>query len=135
MPLRASMSLLVCLDLEQAVLVEGLTAVRVGQAWVLQNLCYRAADQRLYFRVRDSTTLLLHENSRHILFSVPVQPGLCWTWSETPKTGFVFTRRYSQPLSTLLTETKISLIESETPQHRQSHITNYTIALKQLFYV
>ena len=26
--------------------------------------------------------------------SVAEQPGLCWTWPETPKTGFLMTRLY-----------------------------------------
>ena len=40
----------------------------------------READQRLCFRYTDSKILLL---------PVTVQPGLCGTWSETRKTGFL----------------------------------------------
>ena len=40
----------------------------------------RVADQRLCFRYMDSTIPLLHKSD------------LCWTWSETPKTGFLRTR-------------------------------------------
>ena len=54
----------------------------------------READQRLCFRYTDSTIPLLpkSEISSILLSSVAVQPGLCRTWSETPKTGFLATR-------------------------------------------
>ena len=54
----------------------------------------READHRLCFRYMDST-ILLHpkfEISSLEMFSVAVQPGLCRTWSITPKTGFLTTR-------------------------------------------
>ena len=59
-----------------------------------QFRCNREADQRLCFRYTDSTISLLpnYEISSLQSSSVVVQPGLCWTWSETPKTGFL-TRR------------------------------------------
>ena len=55
---------------------------------------YREADQRLCFRYMDSTIPLLskYEITNLSPSSVAVQPGLCWTWSETPKTGFLTTR-------------------------------------------
>ena len=48
------------------------------------------ADQRLCFRYTDSTIPLLHKSEISSVqpSSVVVQPGLCRTWSETPKTGF-----------------------------------------------
>ena len=54
----------------------------------------READQRLCFRYTDSSIPLLPncEFSSLQPFSVAVQPGLCRTWSETPKTGFLRTR-------------------------------------------
>ena len=54
----------------------------------------READQRLCFRYMDSTIPLLSKSEIFSLYpsSVAVQPGLCRTWSETPKTGFL-TRR------------------------------------------
>ena len=54
----------------------------------------READQRLCFRYTDSTIPLLpkSEISSLLAFSVTVQLGLCRTWSETPKTGFLRTR-------------------------------------------
>ena len=54
----------------------------------------READQRLCFRYTDSTIPLLpkSEISNLLQFSVAVQPDLCRTWSETPKTGFLTTR-------------------------------------------
>ena len=54
----------------------------------------READQRLCFRYMDSTIPLLPncQISRFQPSSVAVQPGLCRTWSETPKTGFLRTR-------------------------------------------
>ena len=54
----------------------------------------RGADQRLCFRYTDSTISLLPKyviSSFHPS-SVAVQPGLCGTWLETPKTGFLITR-------------------------------------------
>ena len=50
----------------------------------------READQRLCFCYTDSTIplLLKSEISRVLVSSVAVRPSLCWTWSETPKTGF-----------------------------------------------
>ena len=57
----------------------------------------READQRLCFRYKDSTIPLLPKYEISILqsFSVVVQPGLCRTWLETPKTGFLTTRLIS----------------------------------------
>ena len=54
----------------------------------------READQRLCFRYIDSTIPILSKSEIASLqpFSVAVQPGLCGTWSETPKTGFLTTR-------------------------------------------
>ena len=50
----------------------------------------KGADQRFCFRYIDRTVPLLSksENSSFLPFSVAVQPGLCPTWLETPKTGF-----------------------------------------------
>ena len=54
----------------------------------------READQRVCFRYTDSTIPLLpkYEILSLLPSSVAVQPGLCRTWSETPKTGFLTTR-------------------------------------------
>ena len=54
----------------------------------------READQRLCFRYSDSTIplLLKSEISSFYLSSVAAQAGLCQTWSETPKTGFLTSR-------------------------------------------
>ena len=54
----------------------------------------READQRLCFRYTDSTIPLLpiYKISSLLPSSETVQPGLCRTWSETPKTGFLTTR-------------------------------------------
>ena len=52
------------------------------------------ADQRLCFRYTDSTIPLLSKSEISSLqpSSAAVQPGLCRTWSKTPKTGFLRTR-------------------------------------------
>ena len=54
----------------------------------------READQRLCFHYTDSTIPLLSKYEISSLWpsSVAVQPGLCRTWSEIPKTGFLTTR-------------------------------------------
>ena len=54
----------------------------------------READQRLCFRYTDSTIPLLPKSKISSLqsSSVVVQSGLCRTWSETPKTGFLTMR-------------------------------------------
>ena len=54
----------------------------------------READQRLCFRYMDNTIPLLPKSEISSLWLSPVavQPGLCQTWSETPKTGFLTTR-------------------------------------------
>ena len=54
----------------------------------------READQRLCFRYMDSTIPLFSKTKISSLkpSSVAVQPGLCRTWSEIPKTGFLTTR-------------------------------------------
>ena len=54
----------------------------------------READQCLCFHCTDSTISLLPKYKISSLqpSSVAVQPGLCGTWSETPKTGFLTTR-------------------------------------------
>ena len=52
------------------------------------------ADQRLCFPYKDSTIPLLPKYEISSLWpsGVVVQPGLCGTWSETPKTSFLTTR-------------------------------------------
>ena len=52
------------------------------------------ADLRLCFRYMDGTIPLLPKSEISSLYpsSVAVQPGLCRTWSETPKTSFLTTR-------------------------------------------
>ena len=52
------------------------------------------ADQRLCFRYMDSTLSLLikSEISSFYAASGTVHVGLCQTWSETPKTGFLASR-------------------------------------------
>ena len=54
----------------------------------------READQRLCCRYTDTTIPILHkyEISSLQLSCVVVQAGLCRTWSETPKTGFLTMR-------------------------------------------
>ena len=54
----------------------------------------RKADQHLYFHYTDRTIPLLPKSEISMLLpsSVTVQTGLCGTWSETPKTGFLITR-------------------------------------------
>ena len=52
---------------------------------------YYAADQRICFRYI-GCTIPLFSKSEVWPSSVAVQPGLCRTWSETPKTGFLTTR-------------------------------------------
>ena len=52
------------------------------------------ADQRLCFRYTDSKIPLLSKSEISSLYSysVVIQPGLCRTWSQTQKTGFLTTR-------------------------------------------
>ena len=59
----------------------------------------READQCLCFRYTDSTISLLPKSKILSLqpSSVAVQPGLCRTWSETLKTGFVVTQHICFP--------------------------------------
>ena len=59
----------------------------------------READQHLCFRYIDSTIPLLSKSEISSLqpSSVAVQPGLCRTRSETPKTGFLTTRLILYP--------------------------------------
>ena len=54
----------------------------------------READQHLCFRYTDSTIPLLSKSEISSLYSssVVVQPGMCRTWAQTPKTGFLTTR-------------------------------------------
>ena len=54
----------------------------------------READQRLCFHYTDSTILLLPKYEISSLYPsyAVVQPGLCRTWSKTPKTGFLTSR-------------------------------------------
>ena len=64
----------------------------------------READQRLGFRYMDSTIplLLKSEISSFQLFSKLVQAGLCRTWSETLKTGFLASRLKCMTVKILL---------------------------------
>ena len=71
----------------------------------------RTANQRLCFRYIDSTIPLLpkSETSSPCSSSVVAQPGLCWTWSKTPKTGFSHVVAQMSSLSSLLLSPTIGL--------------------------
>ena len=72
----------------------------------------READLCLCFRYTDRTIPLLpkSEISSFLPSSVVVQPGLCRTWSETPKTGFLTTRLNgdAQVISLILISDKLT---------------------------
>ena len=59
-----------------------------------------AADQPLCFCYIDYTNPLLHKSEISSLLpsSVALQPGLCWTWSETPQTDFLMMQLISTNL-------------------------------------
>ena len=80
------------------------------------------ADQRLCFRYTDSTIPLLSnpEISSIYPYYVAVQPGLCWTRSETPKTGFL-TKRLKW-----YTHTQMA-----TTAQKLTLITSYIVGVKQ----
>ena len=65
----------------------------------------RAADHRLCFRYIDTCSTIPLLFKSEILSLEPsseaVQPGLCWRWLETPKTGFVSSRLKSSLSSAL----------------------------------
>ena len=63
----------------------------------------READQLLCFRYTDSTTPLLPKSEISSVqpSSVDVQPGLCRTWSETPKTSFLTTSSFNPEKQTI----------------------------------
>ena len=59
---------------------------------VMRKLAFCICENKAVdFRYIDSTIFLLSRSQISSLYpsSVRVQPGLCQTWSETPKTGFV----------------------------------------------
>ena len=62
-----------------------------------QLRCNRAADQRLCLCYIDSSIPLLTKSKISSFWPsyVLVQPDLCQTWSETPKTSFLMTRPIS----------------------------------------
>ena len=61
----------------------------------------READLRLCFRYTDSAIPLLSKSEISSLkaSSVAVQPRLCRTWSEIPKTSFLTTRLIYTPIN------------------------------------
>ena len=76
----------------------------------------READQPLCFRYKDSTIPLLSKSKISSFYSsyVAVQPGLCRTWSETPKTGFLTTRLKYHQIHTLSSTVKWELLHEKT---------------------
>ena len=86
----------------------------------------READQRLCFRYTDSTIPLLPKFEISSLWpsSVAAQPGLCRTWSETPKTGFLTTR---------LIFKQISLSIARCLQKKQTEWKTVHTLMRQLF--
>ena len=75
----------------------------------------READQRLCFHYTDTTIPLLSKSeiSSFWPFFVAVQPGLCRTWSKTPKTGFLRTRLLISEISKLLRLHKLICVLTE----------------------
>ena len=107
------------------------------------------ADQRLCFRCTDSTIPLppIYEISSFKPHCVVVQPGLCGTWSETPKTGFLTTRLIyfqfsydycgvmsNQPEFQKTSTSTVDLLKrvsfSKTWQHYAKSPVHYTVVLR-----
>ena len=72
----------------------------------------READQHLCFRYIDRPIPLLSESKISSLLpaSVVTQPGLCRTWSETPKTGFLTTRLKLPSMQRVQTDFRLTLV-------------------------
>ena len=91
----------------------------------------READQRLCFRYTDSTIPLLSKSEILSLqpSSIAAQPGLCQTWSETPKTGFLTTRLICkvQTWGHIYTETFRDEIHSHRVQRRMISVDNFFV--------
>ena len=78
-----------------------------------------------FFRYTDTIIPLLpkSEHSRLYPSSVTVQPGLCRTWSETPKTGFLTTILPCHvPASTVPCELKFKFLHLNEPRHEKTCI-------------
>ena len=77
------------------------------------------ADERLCFRYTYSTILLLPKSEISSLqpYSVVTQPGLCRTWSEAPKTGFLTTRLISHWVIPLALAALLTDRASQIPGH------------------
>ena len=87
----------------------------------------READQRLCFRYMDSRIPLLPncEISSLQPSSVAVQPGLCRTWSETPKTGFLRTRLFDRATVTCELHREKTCLRGLRPVQIQSGMQSY----------
>ena len=66
-----------------------------------QHLCFRyiastipllSSTSSFFGRICDNNIITKYKISCLLASSVAVQPGLCRTWLETPKTGFLTTR-------------------------------------------
>ena len=88
------------------------------------------ADQRLCFRYTDNTIPLLSKSKIYGLqpSSVPVQPGLCWTCSET--TLFVFPRGGSFYILSI----RIAGLSVIIKRHLQSIISTPNVFIKVFLY-
>ena len=85
------------------------------------------ADQCLCFRYMDSTIPLLPKSEISSLqpSSVAVQPGLCRTWSETPKTSFLTTRLIYKKEKNILFCTNNHCIEQKKEKHHTVSSENF----------
>ena len=91
------------------------------------------ADQRLCFRYIDSMIPLLSKSEISRLYpsSAAVQPGLCWTWSETPKTGFLRTRLiYNKMINKILTRYLTAKCHLSSEQYQKKTCTIYEIIVQ-----
>ena len=86
----------------------------------------READQRLCFRYTDSTIPLLSKSVISSLkpSSVAVQPGLCRTWSETPKTGFLRTAQIDLGTGMKMDQFETTVIDEKTIKKDESWPNN-----------
>ena len=86
------------------------------------------ADQRLCFRYTDSTISLLLKSEISSFQPAPVtiQAGLCRTWSETPKTGFLASHliSFSLSFSDFLQKLSTSILSMSGTQLHKLDISN-----------